>query len=256
MSLLQDENVLEWPCKGCVFARFIESGQCGCELHILSTLSDKNVQIEKDKDGNCVIINRICPFKRTSSWYPYHQKNPDKSLAEFVREEVSLHSHLSIAIYIAADHTFDDLKRTIDSLDFIPKHIMFINGGCKEMQPYSFIKWANKNVGADHNWNFELIRDPSTSPQRCLDTCFKKISKKAAYIMIINAGHEINNEFVDKLDTALFDDLEVIPIVLPDEDGNGMTCTTKVYGQFIRNSHEAFAEYIGDKECPTYPELQ
>lgn len=198
------------PCKDCVFALYEGKTQTGCAANLIEIFRHQAVTILEAYDEErefYVIKNRICLMSRPLKWL---EREPDiQKLLKIARDQIRL--KYEVIILIENTHTLQDIEKTIQSIELQtlkPERIIFV------MRKTHSIRPSQLHDSCFGPWKIQLITEETADKARMLDITLIGLKKKTSYFAVIEPPHTIDNpEFIEKLDNALFGQMQPILFV-------------------------------------------
>jgi hypothetical protein len=169
-------NAVHTPCKKCVFAKYDEKTQTGCNLGYLDIYRSKDTEILEafDNDLEFFIINdKKCPGYRENQWFAQwgmEHSSIEEKISKF-RELNKLNYLLVINFKLIGEsiEDIDNLKNSLKSLSIIPQKLVFVrssSGG--ETTTYGSINKLMKDVRINCPWRIQSMMDDSISNENIL----------------------------------------------------------------------------------------
>lgn len=224
-------------CKDCVFATYDEDTQTGCRAGRLDKYRQNGSDIIEafDNEKEFFVINKkLCNLNRdrNSEWA---QKHVGRELDQ-ARSEVCL--KVIIIVMLDAGLILDELEKTAASLvhqTVPPFSVIFFNHQkAVSVAKIHDVLW--KTVGNKITWRMAqnktkkadgtfpnikeavgLYLDNLPNPAVSTTPC-------ASYYSIFKAGFAVPPTFIEDLDAAMNDDMQMFRVLRPVDDINGLTC--------------------------------
>lgn len=228
---LQDiMNQPHTPCKDCIFGVYNDDTQEDCKLDMLNRLYNVGAEIvpAQDADSEFYIVNkRTCHNKRTQGWVTEDMETEEDVLYKLETEQRIIYD---IIFYVPTNFQQTDLPLLLDSVKQVsnskyrPKHVIISNNQ-KNFSPV-YIHNGVANVFGAHTY-VNHIMENNFGFDDSIDQTIKDV--KSPYFMVFWYTHYPSEQFLTNINRYLFQDLKSFSVVLPDNKGNGMVSTKKVY---------------------------
>lgn len=218
-------------CKDCIFAKYDGNTQVGCFIGRIDIYQAQNSVVEAyDNDKEFYVVEgRICNSCRNQEWlkkYPslcYTGRYQD--IANHVRLEVALQFHL----VVIAEHSVEDVQKSIDSVisdSYELKEITVIRKLGSQIRP------AHLKVYLDSlniKWNINSITNPELDERLSIDDAVK--SSKHPHYVTLRAGSTLPENYLKNLDIAWNDKLLQLGAVISNDNDvvDGMMVTKAVH---------------------------
>lgn len=199
------------PCKNCIFAIYKEDTQTECDLNRLEHFRAKNIEIieayDEDKEFY-VIKDRLCTSYRGNKWGEKFNKN---NWVKQLKTELSI-KYSSILI-IEKSCTLNDILDTFDTLLNIkrePKKIFIIN-----LNPHvnRIALYSKLQPMSPIPIRIEQPVDMANGPNTQIDLLVRTTHIAAPFYLTINAGDLLPLNFIEKIETMIFEDLKQVGAV-------------------------------------------
>lgn len=271
----QEDKIMQTSCDGCVFGKTQKNDNENlsdyCELNRLEKLKNSGAEIVNvqatQKDFNYKIINnRVCNMLRGEPWKIIKTKTygvPEEKLKDEARKEISVKCNLLIYLN-TEDFTkgFDARERKRNYRNRIkniclslknlyearvkPEKVTFVNNS--EIGGYEFVdlfKIESGKIDLNIKWNMEYIKsdDIKALPaqeayDKCVDIALKNV--KSNYFCVFFEDDKIPQDYLNKIDEEINDNLEKFLLLLPEEGKGGLFSQTLIYRQFKGSQGENF----------------
>lgn len=158
-------NTIHTPCKDCVFAKYENNTQIGCELEYISKYKNKNIEILEayDKDKEFFIINgKKCIGYREIKWFNQFDLK-DSSIQDKITKFYELNSLDYLLVIDLKNIDLDQMESIlaqIDSLSIKPKKLIIVRYADNKSYPYSVMKNLLDKYTNGHIWRIQTILDP------------------------------------------------------------------------------------------------
>ncbi len=250
MSIAYEQNdpapkatdVVVTLCKNCVWSVKdpITNHQLDCQHDRLYKYRSKNVEVFEcqHEDGNYFTINgRTCIFCRDEKWLDrYHETYDEQLIAE---------TDISYDACIISNSDYISVKRSIKSLDqqgLLPKKITVIVDRDADDHAKSLIDYFFEN--AKCSWQVRQLADYENTHNdigKVIDNIVEK--QLSNFYTICHAGYKYQQIFAE-LNRRIVFDLDQYPVILPDEDGNGLITTVYLHKLLFGNRGKPLLEKI------------
>lgn len=194
------------PCKDCIFAIYEGNTQILCEKGLIPkyrNLGYNIVEVYDDDKDFYVIEGRKCIYFRNNKWLDF-KYNTDEEYYEGINKKISSELQLKYTaiVYIDAEKTFEDAKKTLSSIfnsDILPENIVLVYQNNSQqlsnktkLPAFSDdIAWCNDNLKGVKFTIQYLTNNPS------LHEMISYAASKAenAYILL-ESGKELTNYYI------------------------------------------------------------
>ncbi len=244
--LAKRKNLYDTSCKECVFATYEEHTQTGCRFGRVEKFRQKGVEVVEamDEEREFFVIRTRCHIHRHKK-SPWAMKVPGRDRMQVARDEVEIELHAIIVML--AEHTVEDVKKTVDSLLVqtvgLQKGTIVVNrDGIKPSQVRELVP---------EYWRVQFIMEREAdgghiSVGRCVDHAVD--SSTADYYAVFSPGYEVPNDYVQAIDRALNDDLERFVLLEPNEAGQGLLVQLRIHNYYGGNAEAIIqSEDAGDE---------
>jgi hypothetical protein len=238
------ENRIDTSCGTCIFAKYNdEKTQNGCRAGIIDKIKEKNkITLSYDNGTTYFIIEDfVCNFWRPIAWKSAKGiDEPIDALLEFARAESTL--KCDIVIYCYKTNTFEELKRTLDSIKSMslkPYNIILLNDGMSTLP--EFLTWVDKQLQG-MRFRTEFIIEQQPNILKALDIGIEK--SKSSFVATFSAGFSIPTDFLKLIDKAIYDDLERFVLLksISPTNINGMVVMRKLFTTLSGNKYRPLLE--------------
>jgi len=201
--------------------------QTGCEVGRLEQFARAGAEIIYDDGPENYKIDRFC--NRFTKYIDIPEGiNP----AEFARKQSEI--KVDVIIYAAAHNEVSDIRETLDSLALqnpLPNSVKIVLND-PDFNPIDV--WTSINeMDLPYRWNF-WTPAPDRAPLDIVDDVVKKFSGQ--FYAVFDAGHFVRKDFLNRLEYAFNEELKVFNVVLPYDDGQGMTFNRAIHNMFVGNA--------------------
>lgn len=226
-------NNLDTSCKDCCFATWGDGEdsvtQIGCDRGAIEQYKKIGSSVHECYDEErefFVIFQRICPYYRTQKW-----KN--RFSADEIESRIELENRLHFHVVIFANENIDDLQKTIDSIagqELKPVKTTIILE-YEHLLRVEDVKDITSNLKI--NWTIN-----SQKLEMSRDSAVYNANKnsKCQYVVIVNAGHEVPNDFLRIVNDYIMKCFGQFAVILP-EDDNCMVASSSVYRYWYINGN-------------------
>lgn len=205
-------NQIHTPCKDCVFAKYDNITQVGCELNYINAFKSKNVEIlevyDKEKEF-FVINNKKCLGYRENKWfnqYGLEHASLDEKIKKFHET-----NHLSYLLVIDLknfdDASFFSLKNQILNCSIKPQKIIFIRYQSINNFHFNKIKHLLDEANIDCKWRIQTMVDESLNEKDILHNIVN-INRNTRFISYISKPNNELSQVVDKANIIVYNDLD------------------------------------------------
>jgi len=215
-------------CRGCNFAVTEKTAkgkqiQVSCELGRLKKFEElgTEVTLDESENGEFFIIERFCTCYRPDEWIETLTDEEKKDPAKAVREEIAI--RMGVIILFSHNHTEEELRRTIKSFSEqtrSPRYVVIVNSKVEYNElAHSLL---TESFPDKEKTNVHLIQcvDKDLEDFLKIDEAFKHFLNGFYYV--VNSGTEHSNDFIEKFDSYVNDDLSRVVMVKPDDGVNGL----------------------------------
>lgn len=230
-------------CRYCVFARYENDKQVGCDLDKLSLYEQAGIEINTvyDAEKEFKIVNgRFCLFYRNEEV----MKGVPKSLyKETVTNQVSIPYHA--IIFVEENTTLNDIKNTIKKLLGMkkPRMITVVNKQYpfyaedpnKYIKPTQILSLLEDLVNI--RYSLRNIYDKDMSDRDIIDLVYDGTKQLNIHSYItFRAGFDIPQNFIESFEECIFTKMQTVCFVKPYDDLNGMIVATIAHRKHAGNS--------------------
>lgn len=215
-------EAIHTPCKKCVFAKYEDKTQIGCELNYIEKFKNINSEILEVYDEDLefyVINNKKCLGYRENSWFK--KLDMEEASLEEKKEYFLKHNHINYLLVIdlanLSIEDFSRIKEAIIETEYAPNKVIFIRY-VNNVQTFSFdiINQFLKDTKLDKTkWRIQTMEDNNHQFEDILHTIIA-LNKSNRFIMYIklNNSHDypIKNICV-KANTIIYDEMGKADIV-------------------------------------------
>jgi len=197
--------------------------QVSCELGRLKKFEElgTEVTLDESENGEFFIIERFCTCYRPDEWIETLTDEEKKDPAKAVREEIAI--RMGVIILFSHNHTEEELRRTIKSFSEqtrSPRYVVIVNSKVEYNElAHSLL---TESFPDKEKTNVHLIQcvDKDLEDFLKIDEAFKHFLNGFYYV--VNSGTEHSNDFIEKFDSYVNDDLSRVVMVKPDDGVNGL----------------------------------
>lgn len=237
-------NNIVTDCKNCVFAKFENGNQYGCELARLERFSKYGgiTKVEKES-GSHFIINRFCNTCRNLDWANNISESEWK---EKVLKEIEL--KVSLVVFFQEEDSLENLSVFIDSCaqqKIMPKEVIVLNK--RKIDRKSISDLLDKKLSKlDILWHNTFFYIDEDNIEKYINKIINKITGQ--YFSVFILPKTLDDNFIEKLNVSINHRLERYVLL---ESDNGITFQTYLYkkltNQLIINDNEEKIDTIYDK---------
>lgn len=214
-------------CDGCCFAVYKNTGdekqQTACELGRIEKFKDREtkMRLKKGADGEHFVIDRFCTCYRPDEWLAVLDEKEKKNLTKVVREEICV--NMGIIIFFDEHSDQEGLIRTIECFKQQTQHPRYVVVVNNRVEYNEIIhELLIKSFPNKQKTNIHLVQclDNETADFEKVDIAFQHALNGFYYV--INAGEEVQNNFIEKFDSYINDELNQVVMVKPEEKVAGL----------------------------------
>lgn len=208
-------NELHTSCRHCVFSKWEDKTQVGCDAGQLEKFKTSGVQVlevfDDDNKEFFVINDRLCKMSRSPKWKD-RQKNQDIiSLLEVAREEIKFKYHA--IIFFTNIYNLDITITNLTRQTVVPKEITVVRPFSSKILPSIIKDTIMKDVKI--KWNIKSLVD-SDDYYEGVDMAIR--GTQIPYYAIIRDGLDFDNDVFEKIQQKINDDLFQFGMIKGDEN--------------------------------------
>ena len=237
-------QVSSTSCYNCVFAKYSDNEQIGCNANRLEIFAKHGHEIIPIKNDNedekvfFVIDGKICVYYRNSEWaYASYKKDSVEEILTCVQNELKIPYH--VLLFFRSSDSFEDIKNRLSELenqDIKPKIVTIVDRSHSERvmtgelmkicQDYNFAHWRIQTVQAVDQIDNDVI-----------DLVYDSTKKmKYMFYTILECSHSIPKDMSKDIHKSLHDDMKSFVILTPNSDGIGKTVLKVAHEKYSGNS--------------------
>jgi len=203
--------------------------QVGCEVGRLEQFVNAGAEIIYDDGPESYKIDRFC-----NRFTRYADVPVGMDPAEFSRKRSEI--KVDVIVYAAAHNEVSDIRETLDSLAMqspLPHSVKVVpnDPDFDPIQIYASIA----DMDLPYKWGIWTPM-PDRSPLDIVDDVVKKFTGQ--FYSVFDAGHFVRKDFLNRLEYASNEKLQVFNVVLSYEDGQGTTFNRMIHNIFYGNSEQ------------------
>jgi cellulose synthase/poly-beta-1,6-N-acetylglucosamine synthase-like glycosyltransferase len=231
-------------CSNCSLAKTMEYPdgnltQIGCEVERLDQfrLVGADVVLGNDNPEKPYFykIDRFC-----NKYTKYIDVPEGMEPAEFARKRSEI--KVDIIVWASTNNELSDIRETLDSLALqnpLPNSVKIVLSD-PDFNPMDV--WASiKEMDLPYVWSI-WTPVPDRAPLDIIDDVVNKFSGQ--FYAVFDAGHFVRKDFLNRLEHAFNEDLKIFNVVLPYEDGQGMTFNRIIHKTFYGNAEATLISKI------------
>ena len=216
-------------CRGCHFSQTQkkEDGknvQTGCELGRVEKFKSLGVEVNLDEseNGEFFTISRFCTCYRPEEWIITLSEEEKGDLTRTVRQEVSIRMGV-IILFNCNSHTEDQLKNTVESFGkqtVPPRYVVVVSSRAEYNELIHSLLLENFPDKKETNVHLVQCTDEDLQDYFKIDEAFKHALNGFYYV--VNAGTEHSDDFIEKFDSYINDELSQVVMVKPNDGIGGL----------------------------------
>tara|TARA_Y100000310_G_scaffold343366_1_gene450638 strand:- start:1207 stop:2037 length:831 start_codon:yes stop_codon:yes gene_type:complete len=216
-------------CRGCNFSQTKkrEDGknlQTGCELGRVEKFKSlgTEVNLDENENGEFFTISRFCTCYRPEEWIITLSEEEKSDLTKTVREEISVRMGI-IILFDCSSHTEDQLKSTIESFGrqtIAPRYVVVVSSRAEYNELIHSLLIDNFPDKKQTNVHLVQCTDEDLQDYFKIDEAFKHALNGFYYV--INAGSKHSDDFIEKFDSYINDELSQVVMVKPNDGLGGL----------------------------------
>lgn len=239
-------------CKECIFAKYDNFSQTGCEFNIIDNARAAGVQVlgcyDTEKEF-FVLKDRQCMLRRPESWI---QDKPEEKLKDLAHSEVVIPCKAIVLMEI--ETPFDAVKKTIDDLasqTIKPNFVSIIRPHDNKIVTPKEIADYLGTMQFSH-WKVENIMDRKRKGRKIIDLVMH--FKTHPYTACFRAGRNIPEDFFSSLNHKIIYHFFNFGIITNSEDRagkepiHGIVVPHVVWANY-GNSIESLEQCLRDDKC-------
>ena len=216
-------------CRGCCFSQTEKQSdgknlQTGCELGRVEKFKslDTDVKLEESENGEFFVISRFCTCYRPEEWIDTltEEEKNDTSLA--VRNEISVRMGI-IILFDGNKHEEAGLKSTIKCFSNqtkTPRYVVVVTSKAEYNDMIHSLLVESFPDKEKTNIHLVQCTDEDLQDYFKIDEAFKHALNGFYYV--IEAGTEHNDDFIEKFDSYINDELSQVVMVKPNNGISGL----------------------------------
>jgi len=233
MRLDDQINTIHTPCKSCVFAKYDNNTQNGCELNYLDKYRTKNASILEayDDEKEFYIINgKKCMGYRENKWFKqFNLENSDiESKIKIYKEKNYLDYICIINLDKINTDNLDSILHQISQCKIQPKKVIIIRHlNNEKIFTYQMLESLFNKYHASYIWRIQTILDTSLTNDQIIKNLISLNAKYRFVVLISNISHDIDH-MIMTTNQIVHEDLDQFE-VLTNKDNTCFCFSSLVY---------------------------
>jgi len=237
-------QVSSTSCYNCVFAKYSDNEQIGCNANRLEMFAKHGHEIIPIKNDNedekvfFVIDGKICVYYRNSEWaHVYYKKDSIEEILTCVQNELKIPYH--VLLFFRNSDSFEDIKNRLSELenqDIKPKIITIVDRSHSESVMTGELMKICQNYKFDH-WRIQTVQATDQIDNDVIDLVYDSTKKmKYMFYTILECSHSIPKDMSKDIHKSLHDDMKSFVVLTPNSDGIGKTVLKVAHEKYSGNS--------------------
>lgn len=216
-------------CRGCHFCQTEKNGegkniQTGCSLGRLEKFKNLDIKVESEEseNGEFFTIHRFCTCYRPDEWVDTLTKEEKNDVKSTVRQEISVRMGI-IILFDPSSQTEEQLKNTIECFGrqtVSPRYVVVVSSRAEYNDLIHSLLIYNFPDKEQTNIHLVQCADEDLQDYFKIDEAFKHALNGFYYV--INAGSEHSDDFIEKFDSYINDELSQVVMVKPNDGLGGL----------------------------------
>lgn len=227
-------------CKKCVFAKYENNRQVGCEFNKIEEYKEAGVKVipvyDEEKEF-FVVDNRFCMFYRNREVMEQYSKDSWKKIVES-QNVVPYH----LIVFFEKDHTFQDLKKFLNNFSGKqhnrPNLVTVVNKQYQEENSVAPTEILNLlNSYNFHLFSLKNVYNKELTDRELIDLAMDSAMKYPyPWYIVFRSNFQVPESFMYEFNQAIFVKMKQICFTRPVDDLNGMIVSRIAHKKHSGNS--------------------